>query len=156
MYLYYAIALLVIALDQFSKWLVVKNMSIYEHIPIIENFFYLTSHRNKGAAWGILEGQMWFFYIITIVVVIIVMYYIKAFYKKSKLMAFSLSFILGGAIGNFIDRATRKEVVDFLDFNIFGYDYPIFNVADSALVVGVIMLFIATILDEKKKGKLKK
>lgn len=155
MYLFYAIALFVIGIDQLSKWIIIKKMSVYDQIPIIENFIYLTSHRNSGAAWGILEGQMWFFYIITIIVVIGILYYIKIYYKQSKLMALSLSFILGGAIGNFIDRIFRKEVVDFIDFILFGYDYPIFNVADSSLVVGVILLLIASILDEKKKGKFK-
>src|SRR5699024_8108058 len=110
-------------------------------------FFWFTSHRNKGAAWGILQDQMTFFYIITVIVVIGIIYYMEKYARNDKLLAISLSFILGGALGNFIDRLFRKEVVDFLDFNIFGYDYPIFNIADSALVVGVILVFIATIMD---------
>ncbi|WP_284140977.1 MULTISPECIES: signal peptidase II [unclassified Virgibacillus] len=150
---YYLIAASIIAVDQFTKWLVVKNMELYEQIPIIDGFFYLTSHRNKGAAWGILQDQMVFFYIITIIVVIAVVYYLQKFARESKLLAIALSFILGGAIGNFIDRLFRKEVVDFFDFILFNYDYPIFNVADAALVVGVGMVIIATIIDEKKQRK---
>lgn len=155
MYWYYLIAVIIIGLDQFTKWLVVKKMDLYEQIPIIENFFYLTSHRNKGAAWGILQDQMLFFYIITVIVIGVIIFYMQKYGKESVLLSIALSFILGGAIGNFIDRLFRKEVVDFFDFIIFNYDYPIFNVADSALVVGVILVLIATILDEKKKGKRK-
>ncbi|MBP1950592.1 signal peptidase II [Virgibacillus litoralis] len=152
MFLYYIIALVIIAVDQLSKWVITKKMEIGEQITVIENFFYLTSHRNSGAAWGILQGQMIFFYIVTVIVIIGVVYYMEKYAKDSKLLAISLSFILGGAIGNFIDRLFRKEVVDFFDFNLVGYDYPIFNIADSTLVVGVILVLIATFIDEKKKG----
>lgn len=155
MYWYYLIALIIIGIDQLTKWLVIKRMELHEQIPIIENFFYLTSHRNKGAAWGILQNQMTFFYIITVIVIIGVVYYMQKYGKNQKLLSVALSFILGGAIGNFIDRLFREEVVDFFDFIIFGYDFPIFNVADSALVVGVGLFLIATFIDEKQKGKVK-
>lgn len=153
MFRYYIVALVLIILDQWTKWLVVKNMGLYEQIPIIENFFSITSHRNEGAAWGILQGQMTFFYIITIVVIIGIIYFMQKYAHESKLLAVALGFILGGAIGNFIDRLFRKEVVDFLDFIIINYNFPIFNVADSALTVGVILFIITTIMDESKKGK---
>lgn len=152
---YYVIALIVIVIDQLSKWLIIKKMDLYESFPIIDNFFYLTSHRNKGAAWGILQDQMMFFYIITIIAVIGIVYAMEKYAKGQRLFSFSLSLVLGGAIGNFIDRLFRKEVVDFLDVYIFTYDYPIFNIADSALVIGVIILFIVTIREESKKGKSK-
>lgn len=153
---YYILAFIIIGIDQFSKWIVITKMDLYEQIPIIDGFFYLTSHRNSGAAWGILEGQMVFFYIITAIVVVGLVYYMQRYAKDFTLLAISLSFVLGGAIGNFIDRLFRKEVVDFLDFIIFTYDYPIFNIADSALVVGVIGLLIATLFEEKLKGKISK
>ncbi|MBM7571753.1 signal peptidase II [Aquibacillus albus] len=153
--LYYFIAIVIILIDQLSKWWVVANMELGESITVIENVFYLTSHRNTGAAWGILAGQMFFFYIVTTVVIIVVIYYIHKFAKDNKLMGWSLAFILGGAIGNFIDRIFRKEVVDFFNVYIGTYDYPIFNIADSALVVGVILMLIATFVDEKnKKGSM--
>ncbi|WP_085508118.1 signal peptidase II [Thalassobacillus devorans] len=148
---YYIIASFVIVLDQWSKWMVVKNMYIGESLTIIENFFYLTSHRNRGAAWGILQGQMIFFYIVTLIVVGVIIYYMHQYGKKYRLAGIALSLLLAGAIGNFIDRLIRKEVVDFFDFIIFTYDYPIFNIADSSLVVGVILVIIASILDERKK-----
>lgn len=152
---YYILAIIVILVDQWTKWIVDKKMEVYESIPIIENFFYLTSHRNKGAAWGILQGHMTFFYIITVVVIVGIIYYMQKHAKDNRLLAISLSLLLGGAIGNFIDRLVRKEVVDFLDFIIINYDFPIFNVADSALTIGVILILIVTFLDERKakKGK---
>ncbi|QAS51078.1 signal peptidase II [Halobacillus litoralis] len=155
MHVYYIIAILLIFIDQWTKWLVVTKMDIGQSIQIIENFFYLTSHRNQGAAWGILQGQMWFFYIITVVVIGFVIYYLHQYGKESRFIGIALSLILAGAIGNFIDRVVRKEVVDFANTYFFSYNFPIFNVADSALVIGVIFVMIATFIDErKKKGSL--
>ncbi|KKE78045.1 signal peptidase II [Oceanobacillus caeni] len=156
MYWYYIIALFLIGMDQLTKWLIVRSMEIGESIPIIDGFFYLTSHRNQGAAWGILQGKMLFFYIVTVIVIIAVVYYMNKFAKTDKWLGLGLSFILGGALGNFIDRIFRKEVVDFFDFYIINYNFPIFNIADSALTIGVIFVIIATILDERKKGRTNK
>lgn len=150
MFFYYILAIVVIALDQWSKWLIVKKMELGESFPLIENFLYITSHRNRGAAWGILQGQMWFFYIITVVVIIGIVYYMAKYAKGKWLLGVSLGLMLGGAIGNFIDRLFRKEVVDFIDTYILGYDFPIFNVADSALVVGVGLLMIQMFREERE------
>ncbi|MEH6940527.1 signal peptidase II [Bacillus sp. JJ722] len=147
--IYYLLALVIIALDQITKILIVKNMDLGESITIIENFLYITSHRNPGAAWGILPGRMWFFYIITVIVVIALVYYIQKMAKTHILLGISLGLMLGGAIGNFIDRVIRKEVVDFVDTYIFGYNFPIFNVADAALTVGVALLMIFMFFEEK-------
>lgn len=147
---YYLIAIVVIAIDQWTKWLVLKNMELGERITVIENFLYFTSHRNRGAAWGILQGQMWFFYIITIIVIIAVIYYIQKMAKDQPIYGWALGLILGGAIGNFIDRLFRKEVVDFIDTYIFSYNYPIFNIADSALVIGVGLIIIQSFKESKQ------
>lgn len=120
-----------------------------ESITIIENVLYITSHRNRGAAWGILQGQMWLFYVITLVVIVAIMYYLRKAAKGKILLGVSLSLMLGGAIGNFIDRVLRKEVVDFIHTYIFGYNFPVFNIADSSLVIGVILLMIQMLLDER-------
>ena len=154
LYLYYLIAVLIIMIDQFTKWLVVKYMTLGESIPVIENVLYITSHRNRGAAWGILQGQMWFFYIVTTVVIIGVVYYIKK-YSTDKLTGISLGLILGGAIGNFIDRIFRNEVVDFVHTYIFSYSFPVFNVADASLCIGVGLLVIAMFMEEKRAKELK-
>jgi signal peptidase II len=147
---YYVIALFIILLDQFTKWLIVKNMYIGESIPVIDQFLYITSHRNKGAAWGILQGQMWLFYVITVIVIAGIVYYIHNAAKGKRLLGVSLAFMLGGAIGNFIDRLFRKEVVDFIHTYIFNYNFPVFNIADSALVIGVGLLMIQMLLEERE------
>jgi signal peptidase II len=150
---YYLIALVVVALDQLTKWLIVRNMTEGQSITVIENLLYITSHRNQGAAWGILQGQMWFFYIITIGVIIGIVYYLEKHAKGHKLFSMSLALLLGGAIGNFIDRLFRKEVVDFLNTYIFQYDFPIFNIADAALTIGVGLLIINMLLEERREKK---
>ncbi|WP_044895610.1 signal peptidase II [Bacillus alveayuensis] len=150
---YYIIALFIILLDQWTKWIIVQNLKLGESLPIIDGFLYITSHRNKGAAWGILQGQMGFFYVITIIVIVGIIYYMQKYAKREPLMGIALAFMLGGAVGNFIDRLFRKEVVDFINTFIFSYDFPIFNIADAALTIGVLLLFIYMIFFE---GKLKK
>ena len=155
MWRYYGLAIIVILFDQWSKYLVVKHMELYESIPLIDGFFYLTSHRNKGAAWGILQDQMIFFYIITAIVVIAIVYYMQIHAKGHPLFATGLALVLGGAIGNFVDRLFKQEVVDFLDVMIVTYDFPIFNIADSALTIGVIVILIVTLLEERNNRKRK-
>jgi signal peptidase II len=150
---YYIIALIIILVDQLTKWIIVKYMELGESVQVIENLLYITSHRNRGAAWGILQGQMWFFYVITIVVIIALVYYLQKEAKGKMLLGISLALMLGGAIGNFIDRLFRKEVVDFVDTYIFAYNFPIFNVADSALVIGVGLLMVQMLMEEREAKK---
>ena len=150
---YYVLTLLVILLDQWTKWLIVKSMELGESIPVIENLLHITSHRNRGAAWGMLEGQFWLFYIITAIVVVAIIYFMQKEAKGKPLMKISLAVLLGGAIGNFIDRLFRGEVVDFVQTFIFSYRFPIFNIADAALTIGVILLFIAMFMEDRKGKK---
>ncbi|MCR8634945.1 signal peptidase II [Paenibacillus radicis (ex Xue et al. 2023)] len=160
---YYIYALFVLLLDQVTKWAIVKNLMLGESRPVIGEFFQITSHRNRGAAFGILQDQRWFFIVITLVVVSGIVWYLrKTFREGRKLLPFALSLLLGGAIGNFVDRALFGEVVDFLQFrfqfNWFGspvdYTYPIFNIADSAIVVGVILIFVDSLITwrNEKRG----
>lgn len=156
---YFVVAFFVMLIDQITKWLVVKKMYLGQSIPLIEGFFFLTSHRNAGAAFGILQGQRLFFILITIIVIIGLVYFLAKGNQKP-LVSWALALILGGAIGNFIDRVSTGEVVDFFDVKInlgfFYYDYPIFNVADSALVVGVLIILVDTLMDSLKERKTKK
>ncbi len=155
MFIYYGIAALIVLLDQWTKWLVVKNMEIGESIPVLEPYIALLSHRNRGAAWGMLEGQMWLFYIVTVAVVVGILYYFHKHAKEQTLLKISLMILLGGALGNFIDRLFRGEVVDFVDvlIPVINYDFPIFNVADAALTIGVIMMIIYILFEEKLEKK---
>lgn len=155
MFIYYGIAVLIIAADQWTKWLVLKNMELGERIPVMEPYLAWLSHRNRGAAWGMLEGQMWLFAIITVAVVIGILYYFHKHAKGQPLFQLSLMVLLGGAVGNFIDRMVRGEVVDFVDvlIPVINYEFPIFNVADMALTVGVVLMIIFIIYDEKQEKK---
>ena len=155
MYKFYGIALFVIALDQWSKWLIVKNMAVGERIMIWDPWFAVLSHRNRGAAWGTLGGQMWLFTIITIAVVVAIIYFFHKEAKHKPLLQVGLMLLLGGAIGNFIDRLWRGEVVDFASVLIPGINYyfPIFNIADAALTFAVIILFIGMFIEERKTRK---
>ncbi|WP_232698417.1 signal peptidase II [Brevibacillus daliensis] len=150
MYIFYIIALAVVALDQWTKHLVVKYMELGESIPLWENVFHLTSHRNRGAAFGMLEDRRLFFIIITLVVVVGIVYTLFKHGKGNLRLSLALSFILGGAIGNFIDRLISGEVVDFLHAVII--NFPIFNVADMAITVGVGIMLIDILLDSRKSA----
>lgn len=123
-----------------TKWLVIHKMDLYQTIPLWEGVFHITSHRNRGAAFGILQNQQWLFIVVTVAVVLGILVYLNRLKGDQPLMSWSLALILGGALGNLIDRIRLGEVVDFLDFQ--WIHYPIFNVADSAIVIGVgIMLW---------------
>lgn len=150
---YFLISALLVGLDQWSKYLTVQNISLGETKEFIPGFLSLTHLRNTGAAWSLLEGKMIFFYVITVIVSVVIIYLLIKNYKKSIWYSVGLSFVLAGAIGNFIDRVRLAYVVDMLQTDFM--NFPIFNVADSTLVVGVICIFIYLILDEKaaKEGK---
>ena len=150
---YFLISALLVGLDQWSKYLTGQNISLGETKEFIPGFLSLTHLRNTGAAWSLLEGKMIFFYVITVIVSVVIIYLLIKNYKKSIWYSVGLSFVLAGAIGNFIDRVRLGYVVDMLQTDFM--NFPIFNVADSTLVVGVICIFIYLILDEKaaKEGK---
>lgn len=148
--IYYLIAFFIIVIDQITKFFVVRNMELGESIRVIDGFFYITSHRNTGAAWGMLEGQMWLFYIVTIVVIAGILYYFHRHAKGNMLFSLSLMVILGGAVGNFIDRVFRLEVVDFIQFTFFNF---IFNIADAALTIGVGLLLVQMIVEEVQEKR---
>lgn len=159
-FFYFILAGLVVLLDQWSKWLVMTKMYIGESIPIVDGVLYFTSHRNPGAAFGILPNQRWFFIAVTTVVIIAIVIFFFKNRGASKLLTVSLALVLGGAIGNFIDRLRFGEVVDFVDVKIsigsFYHDFAIFNIADSALVIGVALLLLETIIESVKEAKQKK
>ena len=138
-------------IDQLTKKIITAIMNIGDSYEVIPHFLNITSHRNNGAAWGILSGKMGFFYIITLIILaVLIIFYIKET-KYNAFMQVAISLLFAGALGNFIDRLFNGEVVDFIDTNIFGYDFPIFNIADSSLTIGVIFVIIALVKDATKK-----
>lgn len=146
---YFLIALVVFLIDQGTKYVIATRLELAEQIPVIKDFFIITSHRNRGAAFGILEGQQWFFILITTIVVIGIVWYLNKARKTRRLLPTALALVLGGAVGNFLDRILNGEVVDFLMFNFGSYTFPIFNVADSCIVIGVGLIILDTLLDVK-------
>ncbi|KOS69556.1 peptidase A8 [Lysinibacillus contaminans] len=155
MYKYYGLAAFAILLDQWTKWLIMKNMDYGERISVWDPWLGILSHRNRGAAWGMLEGQMWLFTIVTVGVIIAIIYFYHKEAKGKPIFQVGLMLLLGGAIGNFIDRLFRGEVVDFVDvlIPVIDYHFPIFNVADAALTIAVVVLMIGLIIEDKKEKK---
>lgn len=136
------IAALVIALDQVTKFVVMSQMALYESIPVIDGFFHLTRAHNPGGAFSFFAGQSelvrkFVFLGMTAVAIVAILYLYFQTPRTQPFLAVALALIFGGAVGNFIDRVRLGYVVDFLDFFIGPYHFPIFNVADSAISIGL-------------------
>ena len=129
------IALVIIALDQGSKWLIQQGMTLHESIPVIPGFFHITYILNRGAAFGILENQRWLFLIMAILLFVLYAVFRKKLPEHRAVQA-GAGMLLGGAFGNALDRFLHGAVVDFFDFRI----WPVFNIADIGIVVGVCLL----------------
>ncbi len=136
--------LLIILIDLATKSWTEATIGLGNQQIIIENFFNITIARNTGAAWSLFEGKMNFFYIMTIIALSVMFYGLFAAKKINWLFRIALCFMIAGTFGNFIDRIMFHYVRDFLDFIIFGYDFPIFNVADMSLCFGVFLMIIDT------------
>ncbi len=148
-----SITAVIIVLDQITKILVRQNMTVnMTSIPVIQDFFHLTYVANDGMAFGInFTGGIYVFTFASIIMTIFLTYYLWTVRDSSLLLRSSLALILGGAIGNLIDRVLFKEVTDFFHFIFGNYDWYIFNIADSAVTVGMILFLIYTIFLEPKQ-----
>lgn len=144
----YFIAVLVTFFDMLVKVIVKNNLLLGVKNTIIKDIFYFTYVKNTGAAWSILENNTFLIVVITILILIGLVYYVMK-HNLDKYEVLGYGIILGGAIGNLLDRVLYGYVVDFIDIIIFGYDYPVFNIADIAIVVGVIILFIGMVKGDK-------
>ena len=146
------LSLLVIILDQISKQVVSDLMHLYESVTVLP-FFNITLLHNTGAAFSFLAGaggwQRWLFTVIALVVSVALIVWIKRLPTTEKWQAAALSLILGGALGNVVDRLRFGYVVDFLDVYYQQWHWPAFNVADSAITVGVAILLLATLRERK-------
>jgi signal peptidase II len=146
--------LISLPLDVVSKLLIDRNLTYADRIPVIEGFFYLTHVRNTGAAFGLFADgppviRLTFFISISLVAIGIIISFFRKLTPGERLPALALGLILGGAIGNLIDRIFRQEVVDFLQFRLWrGYTWPDFNFADSFIVVGVAILILELLASE--------
>ncbi|WEK52964.1 MAG: signal peptidase II [Candidatus Cohnella colombiensis] len=152
---YYVVAVVVFFIDYITKKIIDQTVELgTETISVIGNFFIISHLRNKGAAFGILQEQRIFFLIITIVVVSGIVWYLQKSYRTGRgILLFGLAMILGGAVGNFLDRALFGEVIDFLQFNFGSYTFPLFNLADSAICGGVILVILDALLAAKEEKK---
>ena len=142
---------ILIVLDQVTKAVIASNAQIFGNMELIPNFFYLTYVKNTGAAWSMLAGQRAFLSLLAAAAIFVMLWYLKKQKKAgNRLSVAALALMIAGAAGNLIDRLLYGYVRDFLNFYIFGYDFPVFNVADICLTVGVCLLILATILEKEE------
>lgn len=140
-----------VALDQLTKWLAVTFLQGQPSFPIWQDVLHLTFAKNEGAAFGILSDHRWVFMIFSTVAIIGLTFYLFRFRPKSRFVQITLAMIIGGGIGNMIDRFALGYVIDFIDFTLI--DFAIFNVADSFVTVGAFMLMGYLIWDMVREAK---
>jgi len=153
----FLIALTGVLLDQASKLYIDNSFKLYQSVTVLENFFHITYIRNRGAAFGILSDnalRLPFFIAVSLVAIIGTIWYLRQLRDDQKLSHLALGLILSGAIGNLIDRIRLGEVIDFVDVHWYNHHWPAFNVADSAICVGVGLLLLETWREERHaKGR---
>lgn len=148
----FIIIILGLILDRITKLWAVNYFKTQGDIIIIKGYFNITYLTNKGAAWGSFQNKILFLGILTSAVVLAMIYYLIKNNKKSRLLNFSLSLIISGALGNLFDRIYYRYVVDFIFFHIKDfYYYPVFNVADMCVVIGTILLLIYILWFDKNE-----
>jgi signal peptidase II len=139
------VAAIVLALDQVTKWYIRHSVGLYESIVVLDSFFHITHVRNTGGAFSLFASapsglRLPFFIGVSVVAVIALLVFVSRVDPRQRLLLFGLGAILGGALGNLVDRMTSGEVTDFLDFHWRGWYWPAFNVADSFITIGVVIL----------------
>jgi len=155
--LFGAIALAGLLADQATKICVDRSMRLFDSIPIVDRFFHITYLRNRGAAFSFLSDASWrlpFFITISMIAALVILIAFRKLRDDQKLAQISLAMIFSGAIGNLIDRVRLGEVIDFLDVHWYRHHWPAFNVADSLICVGVLLLAIDMMLEEKRQKTL--
>jgi signal peptidase II len=148
----------ILLMDRWTKTLVVQKLALYQRVEVIRGFFSLTHVRNTGGAFGIFGGEKrgfgsLLFVIISLIAIGAIIYLFMKIREGEKTLALSFSLILSGAIGNLIDRLHYGEVIDFLDFHIAAYHWPAFNVADSAICIGIGLVALELLIRDKKRLK---
>jgi signal peptidase II len=147
----------ILVLDQWTKSLVVQKLPLYQRVEVIQGFFDLTHVRNTGGAFGIFGGEKGglgsiLFVVVSLIAIGAIVFLFLRIKENERTLAFSFSLILSGAVGNLIDRLRYGEVVDFLDFYLSSYHWPAFNVADSAICVGIGLMALELLKGDHKKS----
>jgi len=155
--IFFITAAAIILLDQITKYYINSYMSVGDSFPVIQGLFNITHVRNPGAAFGIFSKSPEIFRTVFLIAVtsaamVLILYYIRMNRERGILLNLAMSMIFGGAIGNLIDRIRFGEVIDFLDFYIGSHHWPAYNVADSAISTGAVLLLIAMIWKKGEKG----
>lgn len=138
----YILAGICLLVDQISKFLAHLFLN---NVVIIPNFFSLTYVENTGAAWGILDNNRIILVCVSVITLLVISKYLKTEDNISKLSMTSYGILIGGIFGNLLDRMFRGYVIDFLNFNIFGYNFPVFNIADILIVIGVLLMALEVV-----------
>ncbi|BCR03568.1 lipoprotein signal peptidase [Desulfuromonas versatilis] len=151
------ISAVVLVLDQATKLFIDSRFALYESLPVIDGFFAITYVRNKGAAFGMLADssvRIPFFISVAVIAALGILWYLGKLREEQRLLHVALALVFSGAVGNLIDRIRLGEVIDFLDVYWRQYHWPAFNVADSAICVGV-GLMLLDLWREERRRKLK-
>lgn len=143
----YLLALIVVTLDQTSKYLILSRLPFGSSVPVIDNIMHLTTVRNPGGAFGLFQSWAGLLTFVTIAVIIIIVFLIRRRTPLPVVLGIALAFQLGGAAGNLIDRVRFQYVVDFIDFRV----WPVFNLADSAITVGILLLIYYLLFCEGRR-----
>jgi len=151
------VAGLVVVFDQVAKYYVDAKMPLYSSIPVIDGLFNITYVRNPGAAFGFLATappafRAVFFIAVTVAAMLLIVYYVRRYGNEERAFMLPLSLVMGGAAGNLIDRVRFGDVIDFLDVYIGTHHWPAFNVADSAISVGALLLLYEMVRKVRKSG----
>ena len=156
MWMYWIMIAAVIAVDQITKWLTVSFLKVGESVALIPNVFHFTYVQNEGAAMGMLQNHRWVFMLFSTVAIVAILLYLWKNHAQSRFASICLSLVVGGGIGNMIDRVRLGYVIDMLDFCAFDFWVWVFNVADSCVCVGGGMLVVWCIVMIVKEEKNKK
>lgn len=146
------LSLIIFIIDQIVKLVVSFNIDLNKSIMVFKNFFYISYVHNYGAAFSILYGNRIFLVTISFIALVLVYYFMLKNKNLKKIDIAIYSLLIGGILGNLFDRIIYGYVIDYLDFYIFGYKYPVFNIADTCIVISVILLIIDTLWGGKHEN----
>ncbi len=147
----------VLALDQWTKYIIVQKLLLYQRVEVIHGFFNIVHVRNTGGAFGIFGGERGgigsiLFVVVSLIAIGVIVFLFVKTRENEKTLALSFSLILSGALGNLVDRLHYGEVIDFLDFHLSTYHWPAFNVADSAICVGIGLMALEILKRDHKRS----